>query len=201
MQIQTEHPSVKVVFVGDANVGKTCIISRYVNGTFTTDSPTVGAAYFTKEIEIDNEKYDLNIWDTAGQECYRYLVPMYYRSASVAILVYDITVKSSFDSLDFWMKDIKKVLGGDISFILCGNKYDLEEERVVSEADVQRLAENMGVQFVETSAVSGYGISKLFDSIQKLIEGNNIKKKNIEEDRQNKPKKLDEENEEKNCSC
>lgn len=196
-QIQTAYPSIKIVFVGDTNVGKTCIVSKYVNGIFTTEGPTIGAAYFTKEIEVDKEKYVLNIWDTAGQECYRYLVPMYYRNASIAILVYDITNKSSFESIQFWIDDIKKVITEDISFVLCGNKNDLEDQRSVTEADVQAFAENLGLPYMETSALTGYGIAKLFDLINNIIETNNIAKKKIEE--QNKPKKLDDNG--SGCDC
>lgn len=159
-----DREDVKLILVGDASVGKSSIVNRYVNGSFTEPTaPTVGAAFVSKNYDIGGKSYTMNIWDTAGQEAYRYLVPMYYRSASVAILVFDVTAPNSFDAIPSWIEDINKAIGDSVIMILCGNKCDLEEKRAVPNDDAVQEASRWGTPYVETSALNGEGINKLFE--------------------------------------
>ncbi|OHT03509.1 Ras-related protein Rab-43 [Tritrichomonas foetus] len=159
-----ENDNIKIIVVGDANVGKSCIVSQYVVGSFShLSNPTVGAAFFSKEIEFQDKLYTLNIWDTAGQETYKYLVPMYYRNAGIAIYVFDITSEKSFLNITHWLSDVKKTIGDNVYSILCGNKMDLYEKRKVLFEVAQNLANEYNMLYTETCAKNGSGIDKLFE--------------------------------------
>ena len=99
----------KFVVVGDSAVGKSCIATRYIHDHFYEfQEPTIGAAFMIKNVTIDDKEIKLEIWDTAGQERYRSLAPMYYRNSNVALVVYDITSKRSFESAKIWVEEIKR---------------------------------------------------------------------------------------------
>ena len=154
---------IKIIFVGNANVGKTSIATRYVNGTFSENiEPTVGAAYLSKEVEISGNHVTFNIWDTAGQEAYRYLVPMYYRNAQIAVVVFDLTNMSSFQAVGDWINDVRKNVVDDIVILICGNKCDMPEKNVDFDT-IQDFSHNNDLIYVETSAANGTGINKLFE--------------------------------------
>ena len=154
---------VKIIFVGNANVGKTSIATRYVNGTFSDNiEPTVGAAFLSKEVNIMGNHCIFNIWDTAGQEAYRYLVPMYYRNASIAIIVFDLTSMSSFESVTDWINDVKMNVDNDVVMLLCGNKSDCPDRRVEFDI-IQEFSHSTDIIYVETSAATGAGVNKLFE--------------------------------------
>ena len=100
--------TVKVVLLGDSGVGKTSIVTRYTTGIVQQSvKPTVGAAFVTKELTVENQEFELLIWDTAGQEVYRGLAPMYYRSAGIAIIVYDVVRAQTYQSVSYWIKELK----------------------------------------------------------------------------------------------
>ena len=145
--------SVKLVLLGDSGVGKTSIVTQYVSGN-APDSvkPTIGAAFVTKEVSIEGHQLELLIWDTAGQEVYRGLAPMYYRSALIAIICYDVTRAQSFDSVSYWIKELKTNVDGNIVIVVCGNKIDLEDQRVIDATTAQTNAESNGALYAETSA-------------------------------------------------
>ena len=166
---QTNIP-IKIVLLGQSATGKTCIATRYVKGSFLSSSvSTVGASYLTKTATIDGITYDLNIWDTAGQELYRSLTPMYYRNAHAAIVVFDITNRQSFSAARRWIEELRGT--GENSFvIIVGNKIDLEDARQVSEQDGNALASELHSTYIETSALNGTGIDLLF---QRVIQGIN----------------------------
>ena len=157
---------IKLVMLGESGVGKTSVIDRYTTGNFPEASkPTIGAAFLTKEVRFNDTCYDLMIWDTAGQEEYRGLAPMYYRNASVAIVMFDITNQASFDAVDYWIKDLKDNAGPEICVILCGNKTDKEkEEGVVNQSAVLDFAQSQGISYVTTSALTGEGVDMLFQT-------------------------------------
>ena len=162
--------SLKVVLVGDTKVGKSCILSRFVQGTFDRNSPpTIGAAFLTKVITTPNGPVRLQLWDTAGQEKFRSLAPMYYRSSAVAVLVYDVTSKTSLEGLEDWAAEIADKAPHNIKLIVLGNKIDLVEERCVSTQSGQEFANGLNcVYYGETSAKTGEGINDVFNKIAEL---------------------------------
>ncbi|EAY11744.1 small GTP-binding protein, putative [Trichomonas vaginalis G3] len=162
--------SLKVVLVGDTKVGKSCVLSRFVQGTFDRNMPaTIGAAFLTKVITTSSGPVRLQLWDTAGQEKFRSLAPMYYRSSSVALMVYDVTQKESLDSLDDWASEIADKAPHNIKFVVIGNKCDMTEERVISTEMGKNVAQQLGATlFGETSAKTGEGISEIFSKIAEL---------------------------------
>lgn len=161
---------IKIVLLGQSAAGKTCIATRYVKGTFFSQSvSTVGASYLTKTVVSDGVTYDLNIWDTAGQELYRSLTPMYYRNAHAAVIVFDVTSRESFKSASNWINELCET--GENSFIiLVGNKIDLLDAREVPESDGVKLAKDLRCTYVETSALSNVGIDLLFQNIIKGVK-------------------------------
>ena len=158
---------IKCVFLGDSGVGKTCILNYFVNGTFSKDStPTIGAAYVSKTIIYDKKQCDLMVWDTAGQEMYRGLAPMYYRNAKAAFLVYDITSKKSFEAVSYWANELSKnsVREDEVAVIVVGNKVDREDDREVATEVAQEQADQLNAKFFEVSALSGVNIERLFQT-------------------------------------
>ena len=171
-----EMSGVKIVLLGDSGVGKTSVASGYVSGVMpSVVKPTIGAAFVTKSIEIDNHHLELLIWDTAGQEVYRGLTPMYYRSAMVAIVMYDISSEATFNGVSYWFNELRANAEPDTIIILCGNKSDREKQRVIPESKGQALADTNRALFAETSAVTGAGVEHMFQmAVRKCIEEHGI---------------------------
>jgi small GTP-binding protein len=165
--------SVKVVLVGDTKVGKSCIVTRFVQGTFDRNMPaTIGAAFLAKVVTTSAGPVRLQLWDTAGQEKFRSLAPMYYRAAAVAVLVYDVSAKSSLDGLEDWAAEIADKAPNNIKIVVLGNKVDLAEERVVARTAGEELAKNhRAVFYAETSAETGEGINDVFTRIAEFDSG------------------------------
>ena len=123
----------KLVFLGDLSVGKTCIINQFMYSTFDlTHQPTIGVDFLSKTIHLESRTVRFQLWDTAGQERFRALIPSYIRDSSVAIIVYDITNRPSFESINKWVQDVRTERGTDVLIIIVGNKVDLEERRTVT---------------------------------------------------------------------
>ena len=157
----------KVVLVGDTQVGKTCVLTRLISGQFKANYPaTIGAACQTHIIQTETGSVTMQIWDTAGQEKFRALAPMYYRGASAAILFFDVTNRSTFTALEEWSKELEeKGADGLITFIV-GNKCDLADQRVVSQAEGQEFSFKVGaLHYFETSAKTGEGIIEMFTKV------------------------------------
>ncbi|EAX99855.1 small GTP-binding protein, putative [Trichomonas vaginalis G3] len=148
----------KIVLVGDTQVGKTCVLARLINKEFKSDSQaTIGAAFQNYFLQTPAGFVQLQIWDTAGQEQSRSLAPMYYRAASVAILFYDVTNLKSFQALKDWMDELQEKAPVQLQIVIVGNKCDLED-RVVSTTTAQQFAKQNGAAFYcETSAKTGEG--------------------------------------------
>ena len=187
---QQKAPGCKVVLLGDSGVGKTCIISRYISGTFDANSAsTNGASYASKIVKYDkiNKSLSLDIWDTAGQEKYKALTKFFYKDATVAILVYDITRKESFDNLkNYWYPQLQQ--NGDKNIVLgiAGNKSDLYENEAVSENEAREFANDINAIFELTSAQNNSGITELFEYAgNKYLDPSFQQKK--EEERSTKP--------------
>ena len=163
-----EYTTCKVVLLGEAGVGKTSIISRYVSNTFSEVlMTTTGASFATKKVDIDDEhKIKFQIWDTAGQERFRSLAKIFYQNAAVAVLVYDITRRDSFDKLkNFWIKELKENAPSDIILAIAGNKSDDYENEVFSLKEGKDLAQEINAIFKSTSAMLSHGIDELFKCI------------------------------------
>ncbi len=166
MASMRKPPCCKVVLLGDSGVGKTCIISRYISGTFDQNSPsTNGASYASKIITFEhlNKQISLDIWDTAGQEKYKSLTKFFYKDAAVAILVYDITQNESFENMkNYWLGQLKEFGTKNIILGVAGNKCDMYEKEVVNENEARKFAEEIGAFFNVTSAKNNTGINDLF---------------------------------------
>ena len=159
--------SVKVTLLGNAGVGKTCIISRFLINDFKeSTNSTRGADYSQKSITINNQTINLDIWDTAGQENYRSLGRHFYKDSLIVLLVYDITNRESFDDLKtLWYNDLKRY-GEQYSVLaIVGSKCDLFENEAVSEEEGRQFAEEKSAEFALVSAKTGVGINSLFTNL------------------------------------
>ncbi|KAJ2754734.1 Vacuolar protein sorting-associated protein 21, partial [Coemansia sp. BCRC 34490] len=134
---------IKVVLLGDAAVGKSSLVLRFVNNEFQENKePTIGAAFLTQKVRLDDSVLKLDIWDTAGQERFHSLAPMYYRSAHAAVVVYDITRAESLDRAKSWIKELHRQASPNIVIALVGNKLDLiKDDESESAAEAQENAE------------------------------------------------------------
>ncbi|XP_054709013.1 ras-related protein Rab-30-like [Uloborus diversus] len=155
----------KVVLVGNAGVGKTCLVRRFTQGLFPPgQGATIGVDFLIKTVEIDGEKVKLQIWDTAGQERFRSITQSYYRSAHALVLVYDISTLSTFQSLPMWIKEIEQYANPKVLKALVGNKMD-REDRAVSSYEGEEFACLNNMFFIETSAKEAENVEKLFTEI------------------------------------
>ena len=171
---ESEYIPCKVVLLGESGVGKTSIVSKYVSGTFSQFTMvSTGSSFVTKNMEIDkNNKIKFQIWDTAGEEKYRSLAKIFYKSAAAAVLVYDITIQSSFKGIkEYWAKEIKNNSPEDIIIAIAANKSDKYEEQQVPNQEGKDLARELNAIFQNTSAKLGSGIENLFKLIgEKYID-------------------------------
>lgn len=164
----------KVVFVGNTNVGKTCVVKMATTGTFGDDTvATLGASYVSKMVTVNNTDARLQIWDTAGQERYRGMTPMYFRGANVAIVMYSIVDQESFESIDSWIDSLRENADPDVIIFLVGNKADLEEDRKIEFDQAQAKADEIKAVFMEVSAKTGYQIDTLFTEATKAFLNKN----------------------------
>jgi small GTP-binding protein len=164
---------IKVVLLGDSGVGKSSLVLRFVTDTFKPYSDsTIGASYMTKLINFENKAYKYMIWDTAGQEKYHSLAPMYYRNTQIAIIVYDITQKHTFLTVKKWIKELQQKGPPDVLIAIVGNKQDLEDRRKVSYNQVKAYADEINAFFIETSAKKNININELFINIGKTLLDN-----------------------------
>ena len=160
----------KLVFLGDSAVGKSCIVSRFVRKDFSEfQEPTIGAAFNTAIVDLDEYKVRFEIWDTAGQERYRSLAPMYYRGATVAIIVYDLTCRDSYKGAMTWIAEIKRKGNPECVIALVGNKYDLEKNRKISKKEAVDYCDINNVYYLEVSAKTNYNIDNLFRNVARRL--------------------------------
>ncbi|KAL7068720.1 Ras family protein [Cryptosporidium serpentis] len=161
----------KLVLLGDASVGKSCLVVRFAKDEFSEyQEPTIGAAFMTQSVNIDDDYIvKFEIWDTAGQERYRSLAPMYYRGAAAAIVVYDITNSDSFDGAKSWINELKSINNNDIVIALVGNKCDLEGNRTVGSEIARCYAKENEILYLETSAKTGHNVQEIFEEIARKL--------------------------------
>jgi len=171
---EDQYTTCKVVILGEPGVGKTSIISRYVtNQFFPVVISTTGASYSTKLLKIDNDnKIKFQIWDTAGQERFRSLAKIFYQNAVAVILVYDITVRETFEQLkEYWIKEIEENAPADIILAIAANKSDNYQNELVDVNEGKELARKLNAIFKSTSALNSQGIDELFLIIgQKFLD-------------------------------
>ena len=154
----------KVVLVGDSFVGKTNMMSKYLKNEFHEDSKaTVGVEFGSKQFLVDGHPIKAQIWDTAGTERYKAITSAYYKGAKGAFVVYDITKKDTFKSVDKWVSDLTSAASQNIIIMVVGNKNDLEEQRQVSKEEGENKARELNVAFLETSALTGDNLDKAFE--------------------------------------
>ncbi len=164
---------IKIVLIGDSNVGKTALIHRFVEDSYLADQPnTIGVDFFTKKVQVEGKSHSLQIWDTAGQERFKSMVKSYFRSASAAFLVFDLTKKASFDHVNAWLATFEEDMDVKAPIILVGSKSDLTQERVIAEKTAQSFATKLGFDYFEVSALNSEGVQQLFVSTVKKILNN-----------------------------
>lgn len=164
----TEEITCKAILLGESGIGKTCIIKRLCENSFDSlQSSTIGASAKTKILCYSNtQRIKLQVWDTAGQECYRSLNKIFYRDAKIVILVYDITIRKTFEELKhYWYRQVETICEKNPIIGIAGNKCDKFVEEQVNESEVKEFAEKIGAIFKYTSAFSGDGINELFKEL------------------------------------
>ena len=162
---------IKYIIVGDVSVGKSNILLKYVYNKFNDFySPTIGAEFGFKKVQIDGKIFNVQIWDTAGQEAFHSIIRSYYKCSACAIIVYDVTNRSSFESIKTWIEDCRTLCHSKTNIFLVANKIDLHSQRVVTKEEGQNLAEENDIKFYEVSAKTGKNLQKMFDEILRDIK-------------------------------
>eukprot|EP00696_Hemimastix_kukwesjijk_P019394 gnl/Hemi2/863_TR311_c1_g1_i1.p1 gnl/Hemi2/863_TR311_c1_g1~~gnl/Hemi2/863_TR311_c1_g1_i1.p1 ORF type:complete len:198 (+),score=44.73 gnl/Hemi2/863_TR311_c1_g1_i1:87-680(+) len=161
----------KLLLVGDSGVGKSCLLLRFADDSWTdTYISTIGVDFKIRTVELDGKTIKLQIWDTAGQERFRTITCSYYRGAHGIIVVYDVTNQQSFDNVKHWLKEIDKYAGQNVNKLLVGNKCDLLDQKVVDTPAAKALAEQLQIQFVEASAKTATNVEVAFMTMVKEIK-------------------------------
>ena len=172
----TSQFSYKFIIIGSSGVGKTAIMKRLVENTFSTDSQsTIGVEFDSTSIEVDGQSVKLQIWDTAGQERFRSIAKAYFRNAVGVILVFDITERKTFDDVNMWLNDVHTLCDPSACVILIGNKSDLASSRVVTMAEAENFAAHHQLTYLETSARLGDNVKESFVKVATAIYRKNQK--------------------------
>ncbi|CAD6335728.1 unnamed protein product [Miscanthus lutarioriparius] len=158
----------KLVLLGDLGAGKTSIVVWFAKGLYhECQESTIGDAFFSQVLALDEATVKLDIWDTAGQERYHSLAPMYYRGAAAAVVVFDITSTDSYVRAKRWVDELQRQGNPHLVMALVGNKVDLQERRQVGTQEAMDYAEANGLFFTETSAKTAQNVSELFNELGK----------------------------------
>ena len=162
----------KVLLLGDSSVGKTCFLLRYCDKSFQdAHLSTIGLDYRLKTMTLKSGKnIKLQIWDTAGQDRFRAITKNYYKGSHGIILIYDVTNVQTFENVKQWVSQIREEASANVIIYIAGNKIDMEEERKVNKEEGEKLAEELGFPFVETSAKSGININETFEDLVERID-------------------------------
>lgn len=170
MSANEKPREVKVVLLGDSGVGKSSLVLRFVTNNFKMNSEsTIGASFMSKMILVDGKPIKFQIWDTAGQEKYHSLAPMYYRGAAAAIIVYDITRAATFKTLKNWVDELQSQGPQEIALALAGNKTDLENQREVESSAAAAYAQEIGAMYLETSAKDDINVHDIFAQLSERL--------------------------------
>lgn len=161
---------IKMIIVGDANVGKSSIASRFQYNKFDSSYEiTIGVEFFTKIIEVNEKLVKIQIWDTAGQETFDSLIRSYFRNIDGCLLTFDLTNRQSFYNIEEWMKKVKRDANRDVTFILVGNKSDNIEKRCISYEEANAFSKKYNIDYVETSALNSRNVYNLFYIVSATI--------------------------------
>jgi len=153
----------KLLLIGDSGVGKSCLLLRFADDTYTESYiSTIGVDFKIRTIELDGKTIKLQIWDTAGQERFRTITSSYYRGAHGIIVVYDITDAPTFTNVKQWLGEIERYACENVNKLLVGNKSDLKDKRKVDEATAKDFADSLGIPFLETSAKCSTNVEQAF---------------------------------------
>jgi len=153
----------KLLLIGDSGVGKSCLLLRFADDTYTESYiSTIGVDFKIRTIELDGKTIKLQIWDTAGQERFRTITSSYYRGAHGIIVVYDITDQESFNNVKQWLAEIDRYACENVNKLLVGNKSDLTTKRAVELNSAKEYADQLGIPFLETSAKSATNVEQAF---------------------------------------
>eukprot|EP01067_Filipodium_phascolosomae_P009022 Filipodium_phascolosomae@DN7946_c0_g1_i1.p1 len=161
----------KLLLIGDSGVGKSCLLLRFADDTYTDSYiSTIGVDFKIRTIDLDAKTVKLQIWDTAGQERFRTITSSYYRGAHGIIIVYDVTDKDSFQNVKNWINEIDKYATENVNKLLVGNKCDLKAKKVVSYDEGKELADQLGIRFLETSAKNAHNVEQAFNIMSSEIK-------------------------------
>mmetsp|Transcript_6410 Transcript_6410/g.8118 ORF Transcript_6410/g.8118 Transcript_6410/m.8118 type:complete len:204 (-) Transcript_6410:1142-1753(-) len=161
----------KLLLIGDSGVGKSCLLLRFADDTYTESYiSTIGVDFKIRTIDMDGKTIKLQIWDTAGQERFRTITSSYYRGAHGIIIVYDVTDQESFDNVKQWLNEIDRYACEKVNTLLVGNKSDLTSKKVVSYEAAKEFADSVKMEFLETSAKNATNVEKAFMAMAQQIK-------------------------------
>ena len=166
--------TLKLILVGDGRVGKTSIINKYLYNTFNENEPmTINSCFLEKKMIINEKTFKFALWDTAGQEKFNSVTPVYYRDAKGVILVYDITNARSFERVQKWIEEVRSY-NKECEIVICGNKVDIKEtyEDGVDKNKAKAYVESKGIEHFYTSAKTGEGLEEVFEYVAKKVVDN-----------------------------
>ncbi|KAI8137557.1 P-loop containing nucleoside triphosphate hydrolase protein [Fennellomyces sp. T-0311] len=159
----------KLLLIGDSGVGKSCLLLRFADDTYTESYiSTIGVDFKIRTIELEGKTVKLQIWDTAGQERFRTITSSYYRGAHGIIVVYDVTDQDTFNNVKQWMQEIERYAAEGVSKLLVGNKSDME--KAVDSEQAKELADSLNIPFLETSAKDSSNVEQAFLTMAKQIK-------------------------------
>lgn len=162
----------KLVLVGESGVGKTCLLTRWADSTFAARTRcTIGVDFRIRSLNVAGSRVKVQVWDSAGQERFRTIATSYYRGAHGVAFVFDLTNAHSFEAVDEWIDEVDRHVDEEAQRVLVGSKSDLIEERQVDVEEAKQKAEQLGVLYIETSALEDDNVGEMFDAIvEEIIE-------------------------------
>eukprot|EP01120_Amphizonella_sp_Union-15-10_P003540 TRINITY_DN13964_c0_g1_i1.p1 TRINITY_DN13964_c0_g1~~TRINITY_DN13964_c0_g1_i1.p1 ORF type:complete len:203 (-),score=34.32 TRINITY_DN13964_c0_g1_i1:4-612(-) len=160
----------KLLLIGDSGVGKSSLLLRFADNTFTESFiSTIGVDFKLRTIDIENSKVKLQLWDTAGQERFRTITSSYYRGAQGVIVVFDVTKKDTFNNVVKWLQELERYAAEDVKKLLVGNKTDLTPREVTND-EARELADKLGIEYIETSAKTSTNVENAFTRLASIIK-------------------------------
>jgi len=161
----------KLLLIGDSGVGKSCLLLRFADDTYTESYiSTIGVDFKIRTIELEGKTVKLQIWDTAGQERFRTITSSYYRGAHGIIVVYDVTDNDTFTNVKQWLQEIDRYASEGVNKLLVGNKSDLTSKKVVEYTVAKEFADQLSIPFLETSAKNATNVEQAFLTMAKQIK-------------------------------